>query len=286
MRRAPRLLGFAAFCAISIAAKLVWAQPALDGEAIFARARTVAEARVLPPYLEYTTYAAFVRKGHVDAEHYHVIVRTADGVSNVTPVPDSPADHIDTKSYVQKSPPYFWPATTFGLARQQRNDSQDFGLSGGAPAPEPSATPLTTIGSVHAVAHDYTVTLAGIETLGGTRMYHLLLEPIYDPQKHQIREAYIDAETFQTRRLVVAVYAKAGPFHSQPRAVVDYAPIGSAWLVSKGEIDFTLRFGPLAFSGAGEFRLTDVRAPEAEPDWLFDKDKLAAHQRAQPAQPG
>jgi len=280
MRRAPRLLGFIVFWAIALATKTVWAQPALDGEAIFARARTVAEARVLPPYLEYTTYAAFVRKGHIDAEHYHVIVRTADGVSNVTPVPDSPADHIDTKSYVQKSPPYFWPATTFGLARDQRNDSREFGLSGGAPAPQPSATPLTTIGSVRAVTHEYTVTLAGIETLDGVRTYHLLLAPKYDPQAHQIREAYIDADTFQTRRLIVAVYAKAGPFHSQPRAIVDYAPIASAWLVSKGEIDFTLRFGPFAFSGAGEFRLTDVRAPADEPDWLFDTDKLTAHQRA------
>jgi hypothetical protein len=281
MARAARLLGLTAAAAFAIVAHPVAAQPALDGEEIFARARTVAEARVLPPYLEYTTYAAFVRKGHIDAEHFHVIVRTSDGMANVTPVPDSQADHIDTKSYVQRTPPYFWPATTFGLARDQRNDSQSFGLMGGAPmpSPDPTASPIATIGSVRAVTHEYTVTLAGSETLEGVRTYHLLLEPKFDPQAHQIREAFIDAQTFQTRRLIVAVYAKAGPFHSQPRAVVDYAPIASAWLVSRGQMNFTLRFGPFAFSGEGEFRILDVRAPADEPDWLFDKTKLAAHQR-------
>jgi hypothetical protein len=281
MACAARLLALTASVAIAIAPKPVCAQPALDADAIFTRARTVAEARVLPPYLEYTTSAAFVRKGHIDAEHYHVIVRTSDGMAYVTPVPDSPADRIDTKSYVQKAPPYFWPATTFGLAREQRNDSQTFGLAGGAapPSPDPTSSPLATIGGVRAVTHEYTVTLAGTEMLDGTRVYHLLLVPRFDPQAHQIREAFIDAETFQTRRLIVAVYAKLGPIHSQPRAIVDYAPIDSAWLVSHGQIDFTLRFGPFAFAGTGDFRLLDVRAPAEEPDWMFDKTKLAAHQR-------
>jgi hypothetical protein len=280
MARAARLLAFVGF-AIAVAVRPSCAQPALDADAIFAHARAVAEARVLPPYLEYTTYAAFVRKNHIDAEHYHVIVRTADGMSFVTPVPDSPSDRIDTKPYVQRAPPYFWPATTFGLAREQRNDSQTFGLSGGAPppSPDPTASPLATIGSVRAQSREYTVTLAGTETIGGVRTYHLVLVPKFDPEKHQIREAYIDTETFQARRLVVAVYAKAGPFHSQPRAVVDYAPIDAGWLVSHGEIDFTLRFGPFSFSGMGEFRLLDVRAPADEPDWMFDKAKLDAHLR-------
>jgi hypothetical protein len=280
MARAARLLLLTGTVAIAVAARPACAQqPALDADAIFVRARSVAEARVLPPYLEYTTYAAFVRKGHIDAEHFHVIVRTADGMSYVTPVPDSPADRIDTKPYVQAAPPYFWPATTFGLAREQRNDSQTFGLASGAAvaSPEPSPSPIATIGSVHAVMREYTVTLAGLETVDGARTYHLLLVPKFDPQVHQIREAYVDAETFQTRRLVVAVYAKMGPIHSQPRAVVDYEPIGAAWLVSRGRIDFTLRFGPFAFAGSGEFRLLDVRAPADEPDWMFDKAKLAAH---------
>jgi hypothetical protein len=282
MARAARLISAMGTVALAtvVASDVVSAQ-ALDADAIFARARSVAEARVLPPYLEYTTYAAFVRKGHVDAEHFHVILRTSDGMSYVTPVPDSPADRINTKPYVQKSPPYFWPATTFGLAREQRNDSQTFGLANGAPAPspDPTASPIATIGIVRSVMHDYTVTLAGTETIDGTRTYHLLLEPKFDPRVHQLREAFVDAQTFQTRRLVVAVYAKMGPVHSQPRAVVDYTPIGSAWLVSHGEIDFTLRFGPFAFAGSGDFRLLDVRTPADEPDWMFDKDKLAAHQR-------
>ncbi len=285
MARVPRLLRFVAFVAgvvaLGLAPTPTAAQPALDADAIFARARAVAEARVLPPYLEYTTYAAFERKGHIDAEHYHVIVRTSDGASYVTPVPDSPADRIATKSYVQPAPPYFWPATTFGLAREQRNDSQTFGLAGGAPppSPDPTASPMATIGSVRSVMHEYTVTLAGLQTIDGVRMYHLLLAPNFDPEHHQIREAFIDAETFQTRRLIVAVYAKLGPIHSQPRATVDYTHVDTAWLLSHGEIDFTLRFGPFAYAGKGEFRLTDIHAPADEPDWMFDKAKLAAHQR-------
>jgi hypothetical protein len=283
MSGVSRLTGTLGAIAIALGVTLapLGAQQALDADAIFLRARAAAEARVLPPFLEYTTYAAFVRRGHIDAEHYHVIVRTSDGMTYVTPVPDSPADRLDTKPYVQKSPPYFWPATTFGLARPQANDSQTFGLASGAPAPEPSpsGSPIPVIGTIRAVTHEYTVTLAGIETIGGASTYHLLLVPRSDPQAHQIREAFVDTTTFQTRRLVVAVYAKVGPIHSQPRAVVDYAPIAQAWLVSRGEMDFTLRFGPFAFSGAGEFRLTDIRAPADEPDWMFDPAKLKAHLR-------
>ena len=271
MTGAARLLGWFGTAAIAIAAVPVSAQPAPDPEAIFARARTIAEARVLPPYLEYTTYAAFIRKNHTDSEQLHVVVRTSDGASYVTPMADSPGDQRDAKSYVQKSPPYFWPATTFGLARSEKNDSQTFGRASGAPPPEPPIRPSSL--------HDYTVKYRGTEMLGNATVYHLILEPRDDPQTHQLREAYIDTTSFQTRRLVAAVYEKNGPFHVQPRAVVDYAPIEETWLVSSGTVDFTLRFGPFAFSGTGVLRLNDVRAPSEEPDWMFDASKLAAHQR-------
>jgi len=281
MNRPAHLLAWLVAAAVLGTTVPAGAQSTPDADAIFARARSVAEARTLPPYLEYTTYAAFVRKGHVDAEHYHVIVRTADGTSYVTPVPDSPADRIDTTPYVQKAPPYFWPATTFGLARAQKNDSETVGTASGTVSAQPqtSPSPLAVIGGVRAISREYTVTLAGTEMLEGVSVYHLLLAPRYDPSKHQLREAFIDTQTYQTRRLIVAVSANAGPIHSQPRAVIDYAPVGDAWLVAHGSIDFTLRFGFLAFSGSGEFRLSDMRAVTDEPDWMFDRTKLLAHRR-------
>ena len=93
MSGVSRLTGTLGAIAIALGVTLapLGAQQARDADAIFLRARAAAEARVLPPFLEYTTYAAFVRRGHIDAEHYHVIVRTSDGMTYVTPVPDSPA---------------------------------------------------------------------------------------------------------------------------------------------------------------------------------------------------
>ncbi|MGB8267979.1 MAG: hypothetical protein WCE44_16780 [Candidatus Velthaea sp.] len=273
-------LGWLAVAAIAVSVSPVAAQqPALDAQEIFARARSTAEARKLPPFLEYTTYAAFIRKGHVVAEHLHVVVRTADGVTFVTPVPDSPSDRISTAPYVQKAPPYFWPATTFGLARAQTHDSQAIGNAEGVTEPSPEPSPLAVIGAVKVVSYEYDATLAGTETLEGASVYHLLLVPRFDPQKHRLREVFVDTATFQTRRIVAVIVAHAGPIHSQPSATLDYSPVGDGWIVSHGTIDFVLRFGPFAYAGAGEFRLTGMSAPPDEPAWMFDAAKLAAHQR-------
>jgi hypothetical protein len=88
---------------------------------IYDRARAAAKARTLPPYLSYDTHATFERKGKIKAEHLRVVLRTADGKSYVTPVPDSPRDRIDTAPRVEDRPPYnLSPFNTFGLIERSR----------------------------------------------------------------------------------------------------------------------------------------------------------------------
>jgi hypothetical protein len=249
--------------------------PPLSADAIFDRARAAVAARPLPPYIAYTTYAAFLRKGHTKAEHLRVVLRTSDGHAYVTPVPDSPADRIDTTPYVAVKPPYFWPTTTFGLVPPRA-------VEGPSIYEDPaSATPASSgpavIGSVKAVTRDYDVTLVGEEMLDGANVYDLITVPRSDPSHHRIRAMFVDTQTYEPRRIVMQAYAGKGPIHVRPLVTLDYAPFGPTWLIARGTTDVVVRITLFAYGGGGEFRLSDVSFPDTEPDWMFDRDKLRAH---------
>jgi hypothetical protein len=136
------------------------------------------------------------------------------------------------------------------------------------PIPDaPDVPDLKTIASVTAYRPDYSITLAGIETVQGHRTYHLSLSPYGDGVKHNLRDLWSDVETYD---LWAARYLAKCGFCEAPRAttVVKLAtfenPCGNAGSP------------PCIFE-----ILTDkiVFVPSL-PDWLFDEAAYRAHQQA------
>jgi hypothetical protein len=135
------------------------------------------------------------------------------------------------------------------------------------PAP---ATALPTIGTVIVQAdYDYRVVRAGRD--GDS--FDLLLEPRRDPARNRIDEIWLDASTFELRRLRVRDHL----FEGLTGAALDD--------------EFDLRFNdqsglPLIASihartpAAGfesDYRFYDVRFPETLPAWYFEPRSYGAH---------
>lgn len=247
---------------------------------IFERARAAASARTLPPFLAYTTNAAFDRKGKTKTERLRVILRTADGKAFVTPLAESAKDRIDTTPYVAAKPPYSWPSSTFGLAKPRALEAPSIYESPGTPVPVPNASiEPRVIGSVRAQSRDYDVTLVGTAMIGDARVYDLHLVPRFDPEHRRLRELFVDSTTYETRRIVMQAYLAKGFFKTRPLVTFDYQPFEGAWIISHASLSVTVRVTFFAYGGSGEFRLTDISAPTSEPDWQFDPTLLAAHRK-------
>ena len=89
----------------------------------------------------------------------------------------------------------------------------------------PGASNLPTIATVTAIDRAYKISLLGIEPLGGLYAYHLRLEPISHPERHRIRELWVDAYTYQVLQLQTQ-----GNFTSRPMTDVP-------WLVTFQDVD-------------------------------------------------
>jgi hypothetical protein len=255
---------------------------ALDANEIYDRARAAAYAGRLPPFLSYETHATFARKGKVKAEHFRVVLRTADRKSYVTPVPDSPRDRLDTTPRVQDAPPYLSPFNTFGLIERKAGEKPSLYETPGTPAlgaPLPAASGPPVIGSVTVTARPYDISLLGIEALGGRSVYHLALRPVRDPVHRRLRELFVATESFRLERAVIQAYGAAGPLHTRPLVTIDYAPAGDAQAIVRISVDVTLRAFFFAYGGHGEFRAENVTTPNSEPDWMFDAALLAGHEQ-------
>jgi hypothetical protein len=255
------------------------AQPlALDAIAIYDRARATVAARTIPPFIAYSQYAAFMRHGRVRAERARVVLRMADGRANITPIPDSPGDRLDTHPTVADRP-LVYPTTTFGLVKRRTGEAPSAYESASTPEPAPQPSGPPVIGRVVSTTRDYDPALIGIENLAGASVYHLKLVPRFDPRHHPIRDLYVDTTTFDPRRITIEVWASVGPVSSRPTVTVDFAPVEGTWLIAHAAMDFVLRLAFLSYAGSAEFRTSDISFPAAEPDWMFDAKLLADHAR-------
>lgn len=269
------------FCAVLAQMAPAAAQPTyepLDALAIYDRAHATVAARSIPAYIAYTQYAVFIRHNKRRAERSRVVLRMTDGKANITRLPDSPGDRVDTRPTV-KERPLVYPTTTFGFVKRRSGEAPSAYESPSTPLPAPEPTGPAVIGRVVSVARDYDPTLVGTENLDGAPVYHLKLVPRFDPAHHPIRDLYVDTLTFDPRRIAIEVRAAVGPVRSRPTVNVDFAPVDGNWLISHAAMDFVLRLAFFTYGGSAEFRVSDVSFPAREPDWMFDAALLADHVR-------
>lgn len=229
---------------------------------IFSRAKDAWHAQRYPDFLTYTISVNVSERGVEKTNHYHlaydakresVAVEAVSDEEKAAPASGdgvnlrlglkrqgrtifehrvgNPGDAVDLLGVPDLAPNY-----AFGLARHldaaevPTNDELVAQIRAQFHDPAPPgttkelATPpgLKEIAVVSASHHDYDVRLAGIENVGGTNAYHLVLHPLLDPSRFRLRELWVATDTFATLKLITS-----GNFTGP----------GVPWMVSFEEVD-------------------------------------------------
>jgi hypothetical protein len=246
------------------------AAPAPDPYVIFDHARHAAAAQQYPAYLAYTVAVNVTEGGVDKSRHYHLVYDSQNGTVDVDPVSDEEraAPPVPNGVVVHLQPrrqnkviydkkvgnpgealdflgvPLVTPTYTFGLDAAGASET---GENSGAliaqirkefndPTPVDKLREEVTTGPIKVIAvetsrtREYTIRLAGTETISGHECYHLLLTPNGDPKRLRLRELWVDAQSYQPWQLL-----NAGNFTgSQANWLVTFAQIGgSTYVVSE-----------------------------------------------------
>ncbi len=187
---------------------------------IFQRAQNAWEARRLPRYVEFDIA---IRHRYVSGKEVtgneHVLLRTFDHWCRTREI-DSDSPDVTTSD----GPSCVGPA----------GSPLGFNISARYPAStqlDPFVGPLATIASVHAL--HYTVALAGEQVVEGHRCYHLLLQPIGNPDYYPLRAVWTDETTYDVRKLTYAMH-QDGWFASIDYSFRPFPPNATWWIDSIG----------------------------------------------------
>lgn len=149
--------------------------------------------------------------------------------------------------------------------------------------PRPDAEPssaeesdLKTIAVVEATLVDYRMHLVGTEVIESHVTDHIRLEPVRNPQKYNLRDLWIDAQTFDLRRATFVFWGDDS-LRNGASITADFGPAQQYWIVVRSSW-CTVRY---------DFKLTTIRVvtPSTLPDWLFDQPSYDQHQRAHELDP-
>ncbi len=200
-------------------------------------------------------------------------VRLSDGMENVSvPMPSGklPLAIIEPEfmgpfAFTFRSSVHIAPSSNDGVVMQ------------------PDLAGLKTIATVTAVAQPaYTIAGAGesaqIEDVDGHKTYHLRLDPRSDPEKHNLRDLWVDVDTFDVWKAHFT-----GRYRPTPKAPVSptevtlyFKNVLNSWVVSR--MVWNYLDPPTSF----DFDVTtdEIALPATLPDWIFDASAYRQHQLA------
>lgn len=154
-----------------------------------------------------------------------------------------------------------------------------------APGPDavsmaPDTAGLKTIASVLAVAKpSYTIGDAvPVENVEGHQCYHLTLHPSDDPEKHNLRDLWIDVQTYDLWK--AHFVGKYRPVPGAPISPTDvtvyFRNVVSCWVVAHAI--WTYQDPPVSYN----FDVTtdEIALPKTLPGWLFNQSEYDQHVRA------
>lgn len=214
-----------------------------DPYQIYARTRQAWASQRYPDYIAYTIHVAVDERGVSKSKHYHAVYEMNSGKVHVASVSDeeharppeangvtihlvpkrqhiaimdkkvgNPGEAVDYLGVPMLAPNYTFglgvplagePTNTDDLVQQIRSEFHDPMPAVKAQQPI-SDGQLKSIASVTAIAHQYTIELAGIENVNGKDCYHLVMHPAREPQRYRLRELWIETESYLTRKLLAA----------------------------------------------------------------------------------
>jgi hypothetical protein len=255
------------------------AEPSPSGtppaEALYDAAYDRWKALPMRAFATYVSHIEVTRKNRIERRIERIAYRRSDNICLTVGVPLDERDRPDAPSVTDRC---LAPDYSFTFV-PQRAPGHGGGLPVPLATPGPQATPaVATIGHVVVRTRPYDVAFAGDELIGGTTAAHLVLRPVVNPERHILRDLWIDRATNGVVRLhgvaplvpplatvdFTADYA-VGPQSETLSAVRGFAK--AQLLLLKIGADFT-------------FEHTDVAYPESLPDWYFEKNGYAEHARA------
>jgi hypothetical protein len=235
------------------------------------------ESYPVPPFAVWTTTWHITERpmGYYTGESssvevYRYAVRLADGMENVS----------EPQANGKLPPATIEPEFLGPFAWTMRSLVHVAPASAGEVMMQPDVAGLKTIASVVAVAKP-SYAFGGdsqasppVEDVAGRAAYHLLLRPLEEPRKHNLRELWIDVET---RDLVKAHFV--GTYRPFPQAPVSpsditvyFRSVVGCWVVTRAV--WTYDDPPISY--LFDVQNDEIGLPATLPDWLFDP---AAYQR-------
>jgi hypothetical protein len=202
---------------------------------IFDRAIAFVRAQTYPPYLSFIVTVRASAKSKWLVEQFQSVCRTRDDRVLTFSTPISSTNVPDN--------PYKFTLKVKGMAiHDSRNIDEPFGL--------PELSPIFTFGLLQmhpasSSARQYDVTLVGIETLNGHRVYHLSLVPLAQPKTYRLRDLWVDVRTSTIWKLTSAGAFASGPATGVPWTVTFTMDRGH-WLIESEETTTPLLLGGYA----------------------------------------
>jgi hypothetical protein len=202
------------------------------------------------------------------------------------------ADSLDTNADADAFPvldPHIDPNASFGLLRRDQNAAlvgaePTFGdptaaqgrmpVANAATAPDSAASPdgdgLREIAAVEAVSRDYSIALAGVESVRDVDAFHLTLTPVRAPAVNRLRDLWVDAETYDTLRLAMRGLFRGKPYEDA-RWVVTYVKMDGRSYVQQIRTDDTLRFGLDRFVTGLQYDFVGYAFPDSISPLTFER---------------
>jgi hypothetical protein len=143
----------------------------------------------------------------------------------------------------------------------------------------PDLSDLRIIADVVSVARPaYEIRLAGtVADKDGSFISHLVLRPLTDPKKHNLRELWIDSSDDRIVRAIIRGSYKPTPEDLLEDTYVqeDFGQVGPYWLVVHRIWTYVppLSGVQLRFDAS----VLTMRFPQSVPSWLFDELEFKAH---------
>ncbi|MFY9780583.1 MAG: hypothetical protein WAJ85_08740 [Candidatus Baltobacteraceae bacterium] len=254
------------FCLIALAGLASASVPAgsqSDGDALYDAAFDRWQGIAEPAYATYDARFTLVRGAKVTTRLNAIAYRRSDGRCHTAGVALDRRDRPDRPNVTKRC---LSPAFAFTFIPQSGSDAAALNLN--VPAPDPSdEARLKTIGAVRVRVRPYAIALAGTESANGKETVHLTLRPLREPNKHVLRDIWIDPATDGVVRLHGEATAGPNLFHVDFNAFYDEDATTQTLRRVEGKAKVQLLF--VHASGDVSYELTNIAYPATLPASLF-----------------
>jgi hypothetical protein len=248
---------------------------------VFERMQRAVNVLPYPAYIAFTFEDNSTIFTHPSRELLRVLVRTDDGVAVMTVLRDIPGntlpkprasvvanklDFLEVSTILRLGD---FPLADFGL-RYVRPARPDFFEGSDAEATPANLRVIATVMASQGLA--YQIADRGVADIGGRPCYHLKLTPLRNPKHNVLREIWIDTVTNLPVRYIAERFVENYPGDDYSYFITVDARNIDGYLVNVAAEGANAHLG-----GTSKWHISDVSFPNAEPNWVFDREQWKIH---------